>query len=216
MRAAFAISLSLILAGPVLGGDAFAQQNRSQGGRQAPQPQSQPAQQAAPQRRIPDARHQSRMDQLFERLAASGTEAEAQALAEQIARIWNRSGSDTLDLLMDRVEQAKKGGDHVTALDILDSVLALKPDFPEAYSRRAAVHFQMKDMDAAMRDLRQTLAMEPRHFQALAGIGLVYQTGGEGKLALKAFREALRLNPHMKGIKQAADRLAVEHDGQGI
>jgi tetratricopeptide (TPR) repeat protein len=204
MRAAFLISLSLILAGPAL-----AQQSRD---RQPPQQ----APQAEPQRRTPDPRHQPRLDQLFERLAASATEAEAQSLAEQIARIWTRSGSDTLDLLMERVEQANKGGDHVTALDILDSVLALKPDFTEAYSRRAAVHFQMKDMDAAMRDLRQTLAMEPRHFQALAGIGMIYQTGGEPKQALKAFREALKLNPHMKGIKQAAERLALQHDGQGI
>jgi tetratricopeptide (TPR) repeat protein len=222
MRAAFLILTTLGLAGPLLTGPvltspALAQQQRD---RQAPAPstQTQPAQTqpAEPQRRVPDTRHQSRLDQLFERLAASGNEAEAQNLSEQIARIWTRSGSDTLDLLMERVEQATKSGDHVTAIDILDSVLALKPDFTEAYSRRAAVHYQMKDMDAAMRDLRQTLQMEPRHFQALAGIGLIYQTGGEPRQALKAFREALKLNPHMKGIKQAAERLATTHDGQGI
>jgi tetratricopeptide (TPR) repeat protein len=210
MRTAFVISLSLIPAVLVLSGQASAQQVR-------PPPESpRPAEQSAPQRRIPDTRHQARIDQLFERLAAAATEAEAQNISEQIARIWSRSGSDTLDLLLERVQQAQTGSDHVTALDILDSILALKPDFTEAYSRRAAVHFQRKDMDAAMRDLRQTLALEPRHFQALAGVGMVYQTGGQPKLALKAFREALRLNPQMKGIRQAAEKLALEHDGQGI
>ncbi len=153
---------------------------------------------------------------MFERLGATATEAEAQSIVEQISRIWSRSGSDTLDLLMERVQQSQAGGDHVTALDVLDSILALKPDFTEAYSRRAAIHFQRKDMDAAMRDLRQTLAMEPRHFQALAGVGMVYQAGGQPRMALQAFREALKLNPHMKGIKQTAERLALEHDGQGI
>jgi Tfp pilus assembly protein PilF len=205
MRAGFSIALTLLLGLPAL-----AQQPRN-----TPRDAAPPAQ-AEPQRRTPDARHQPRLDQLFERLAASATEAEASGIAEQIARIWTRSGSDTLDLLMERVEQANKGGDHITALDLLDSILALKPDFTEAYSRRAAVHFQLKDMDAAMRDLRQTLSMEPRHFQALAGVGMVYQTGGEPKLALKAFREALKINPHLKGIRQAAERLAVEHDAQGI
>jgi tetratricopeptide (TPR) repeat protein len=214
MRAAFVISLSLILLSSL--GSATVQAQQGPRGREAPRQQSQPQQQTEPQRRTPDPRHQSRIDQLFERLSATATEAEAQTIVEQIARIWSRSGSDTLDLLMDRVEQASKGGDNVTALDILDSVLALKPDYTEAFSRRAAVHYQMKDMDAAMRDLRQTLSMEPRHFQALAGVGLIYQTGGQPKLALQAFREALRLNPHMKGIKQAAEKLAVEHDGQGI
>jgi tetratricopeptide (TPR) repeat protein len=207
MRAAFLISLSLISALP-----AYAQQ------RQQPRPE-QPARQAEPaepQRRFPDARHQSRIDQLFERLAAAGNENEANNLSEQISRIWSRSGSDTLDLLMERVQQAQQGGDSVIALDILDSIVALKPDFVEAYNRRAAIHFQRKDMDAAMRDLRQTLAMEPRHFQALAGVGLVYQAGGEPRLALRAFREALKLNPHLKGIKESAEKLALEHDGRGI
>jgi tetratricopeptide (TPR) repeat protein len=169
-----------------------------------------------PERRTPDLRHQSRLDQLFERLAASGTEIEANSLSDQIARIWARSGSDTLDLLMDRVQQAIQAEDGVLALDILDSVLALKPDWAEAYSRRATVHFQLKDFDAAMRDLRQTLVLEPRHFPALAGVGLIFQQGGNNRQALAAFREALKFNPYFKGIRQAAERLAVEHDGQQI
>ena len=67
-----------------------------------------------------------------------------------------------------------------------------------------------------MRDLRQTLALEPRHFPALAGVGLIFQQGGNSKQALAAFREALKFNPYFKGIRQAADRLAVEYDGQKI
>ncbi len=207
MRAILCLSLALILPSAA-GAQSRAPQPLPPPGRQAPP--------AEPERRVPDSRHQSRLDQLFERLAASGSEAEAESLSEQIARVWSRSGSDTLDLLMDRVQQAAKTEDSDTALDILDSVLALKPDWAEAYNRRAAVHFQRKDMDGAMRDLRQALALEPRHFQALAGVGMIFQQGGEEKRALAAFREALKLNPYLKGVRQAAERLAVEHDGQGI
>jgi len=71
-------------------------------------------------------------------------------------------------------------------------------------------------MDGAMRDLRQALLLEPRHFQALAGIGMIFQQGGQEKRALAAFREALKLNPHLKGVKQTVERLSTEHDGQGI
>jgi tetratricopeptide (TPR) repeat protein len=212
MRAVFSIVLTIALGGLVAAGPALAQQ-----GRPPPRTEPQRAQPPAePQRRLPDPAHQPRLDQLFERLSAAGGEAEAAGIADQISRIWNRSGSDTLDLLMSRVQEAMNGNDGVTALDLLDSILALKPDFMEAYSRRAAVHFQLKDMDGAMRDLRQTLQMEPRHFQALAGVGMVYQTGGEPKLALKAFREALKINPHLKGIKDAAEKLALQHDGQDL
>jgi tetratricopeptide (TPR) repeat protein len=188
---------------------------------QAQSPRSTPAApaQAAPaepQRRAPDPRHQSRIDQLLERLAASGSENEARLLAEQINRVWARSGSDTLDLLLDRAKQANAARDHTAALDLFDSIMALKADWAEAYNRRAAVHFQNKDFDAAMRDLRQTLALEPRHYQAMAGVGLIFQQNGEGRKALAAFRQALRINPFMKGIREAAEKLAVEHDEQGI
>ena len=203
------ILLALIAGNLVFGGsDAGAQQSRNAPTQSRPAPE--------PERRSPDPRHQSRADQLFERLAASRDEAEASSLAEQIERIWRRSGSDTIDLLMERAKQAAVAKDGVLALDILDSVLALKPDWAEAYSRRATVHFQQQDFDAAMRDLRQTLQLEPRHFQALAGIGLIFQQGGNDKQALAAFREALKINPYLKGIKQSADRLSTSRDGQDI
>lgn len=208
MRAICCLAIALVMP------SAAEAQNRAP--QPLPPPLSRQAPPAEPERRVPDPRHQSRMDQLFERLAAAGAEAEAESLAEQIARLWARSGSDTLDLLMERVQQAAKADDADTALDLLDSVLALKPDWAEAYNRRAAVHFQRKDMDGAMRDLRQALALEPRHFQALAGVGMIFQQGGNEKQALAAFREALKLHPHLKGVKQAAERLATEHDGQGI
>ncbi|MGL4637049.1 MAG: tetratricopeptide repeat protein [Beijerinckiaceae bacterium] len=197
--------LTAILCGPL----------EAQQPRQQPAPPA-PAAPQEPQRRSPDVRHQSRVDQLFERLAASRNEAEAEGFSEQINRVWARSGSDTLDLLLDRSKQALAGKDAVLALDLIDSILALKPDWPEAYNRRAAIHFQRKDMDAAMRDLRQTLALEPRHFQALAGIGMIFQQGGNTKQALAAFREALKINPHLKGVKQSAEKMAVDHDGQNI
>jgi Tfp pilus assembly protein PilF len=171
---------------------------------------------AEPERRLPDPRHQSRLDQLFERLEAAGDDKEAAVIAEQIQRIWRRSGSDTLDLLIDRVQTANAGRDPVTALDLLDTILALKPDWAEAYNRRAAIHMQMQDMDAAMRDFRQVLALEPRHFQAMAGVGQVFQQNGQPKLALEAFKKALKLNPNFKGIKEAAERLTMEHGDRPI
>jgi tetratricopeptide (TPR) repeat protein len=204
-----ALMLVLLAGALTFGGSgANAQQSRNPSSQIRPAPE--------PERRTPDPRHQPRVDQLFERLAASRDEAEASSLTEQIERIWRRSGSDTVDLLMERAKEAAIAKDGVLALDILDSVLALKPDWAEAYSRRATVHFQRQDFDAAMRDLRQTLQLEPRHFQALAGIGLIFQQGGNEKQALAAFREALKINPYLKGIKQSADKLSVERDGQNI
>ena len=209
MRVIFsALTFAIIACYPSL---LYAQQPRLQ----QPSPLG-PAKAVEQEAKRPDFAHQSRADQLFERLASSKDEAEASSLSEQINRIWSRSGSDTLDLLMSRAGEAVAAKDTVLGLDVLDSVLALKSDWAEVYNRRAAIHFQRQDFDAAMRDLRQTLTLEPRHFQALAGIGMIFQQGGNGKQALAAFQAALKLNPHLKGVKQAAEKLSLQYNGQGI
>jgi Flp pilus assembly protein TadD len=209
MRAIFVAFLSVTSA--LLLHPAQAQQSRVQ---QSPSTDSKKSTEQETKR--PDFAHQSRAEQLFERLAAAKDEIEASSIAEQINRIWARSGSDTLDLLMSRASEAVAAKDTVLALDVLDSILALKSDWAEVYNRRATIHFQRQDFDAAMRDLRQALVLEPKHFQALAGVGMVFQRSGNDKQALTAFRAALKLNPHLKGIKQAAEKLSLEQDGQGI
>jgi tetratricopeptide (TPR) repeat protein len=183
-----------------------------------PQRPAEPAR-PTPPRQTPDAadeRPQSRVDRLFQRLKAAKDASEAKGISDQIQRIWARSGSDTLDLLMGRVDEATKGNDAVLALDLLDSIIALRPDWAEAFAKRARIHVQRKDFDGAMRDLRLVLVMEPRHYLALAGVGMVFQQAGQDKRALEAFEEALKLHPHLPGIRTIVERLRVTHGAQGI
>jgi hypothetical protein len=42
------------------------------------------------------------------------------------------------------------------------------------------------------------LALEPRHFGAIAGIGLIRIAKGEMREALAAFRRALAINPFLR------------------
>jgi tetratricopeptide (TPR) repeat protein len=186
-------------------GSALAQGNRAP----APTP---PA--AAPQGQPAPVPGQSRLDRLFQRLEAARTDTEAKGIADQIERLWLRSGSDTSDLLMTRVVQASRSGAQDEALDILDSVLALQPNWAEAWYRRASVHFARKDFDAAMRDLGRTLALEPRHFEAMAGVGIILNEVGQPKKSLVALRRALKLHPHLKAAKDLEKRLAADHDGR--
>jgi tetratricopeptide (TPR) repeat protein len=139
----------------------------------------------------PEESPKNRLDRLFDRLKAA-------------------------NLLMTRVGEAIRANEAEISLDLLDTVLALQPNWAEAFARRASVHIQRKDYDAAMRDLRAALALEPRHFMALAGLGSVLGETGNPKRALAAFREALKVHPHMEAIKKAVERLAAEHDGRDI
>lgn len=150
------------------------------------------------------------LDSLFERLAKAKDQQEGRAIANQIERRWLRSGSDTTDLLMNRAVQLLNAKDYEQALDLFDHIILLKPDWAEAYHKRATLFFVMDDVDGALRDVRATLAREPRHFSAMAGLGLIFQKLDKSKAAYGAFAQALKLHPQMERLQGMLDRLKLE------
>lgn len=141
---------------------------------------------------------------LLDALAVSDDSQAADVLARQIQELWNQSGSEAVDLLMDRATQAMRARDFPLALDLLDTVVALAPEFAEGWNRRATVHFMRNDFALSIADVEQVLRLEPRHFGALSGIGIILDELGQDRQAQVFLEEALRVHPHLIG---ARDRL---------
>ncbi len=156
------------------------------------------------------------LSDLYAHLAASTDEESAKAVADAIERVWLNSGSDTIDLLMERSMKAVADKKLDLALKLLDHVVVLAPDFTEAWNRRAYVHYRMNKVDLALGDLRRTLALDANHFKALDGLAQILREIGQKKPALKAFRQLLEVHPYWSGAQEAADELGREVDGQGI
>jgi tetratricopeptide (TPR) repeat protein len=163
-----------------------------------------------------DAGRRATLDDLFDRLAKAKDEAEAKGIANLIERRWTRSGSDTADLLLTRASDAIQKKEYPLAIELLDRVIALQPDWAEAWNRRATAFFLLEDTASAMADLRQVLTREPRHFGAWAGLGHIYNASGDKARALEAYRKALAINPQMETLRDLVGRLAPEIDGRDI
>ena len=170
----------------------------------------------SPPGRQADAGRRATLDDLFSRLASAKDEAEAKGIANLIERRWSRSGSDTADLLLTRASDAIQAKEFPLAIELLDRVIALQPDWAEAWNRRATAFFLLEDTASAMADLRQVLTREPRHFGAWAGLGHIYNAGGDKARALEAYRKALAINPKMESLRSLVERLAPEIDGRDI
>ena len=156
------------------------------------------------------------LDFLFEALKAAPDADSAKLVENRIWALWFASGSDTCDLLMTRVKTANDEKDLTLALQLLDAVIELKPDYTEAWNRRATIYFANKEYGKSLADLRQVLAREPRHFGALTGLGVIMQELGEDKLALEAFRRALVVNPHLQKIPEFVKSLTEKVEGRDI
>jgi tetratricopeptide (TPR) repeat protein len=156
------------------------------------------------------------LDRLFSLLRQAPDKDAAKALEARIWGQWAHSGSPTTDLLMARASVATEAKDTDLAVELLDAVVALAPDYVEGWNRRATLNYLRKDFAAALNDLAETLAREPRHFGALVGLGLILQDIGQDRQALDAFRQALALHPYLDRVPELIKELTVKVEGREI
>jgi tetratricopeptide (TPR) repeat protein len=162
------------------------------------------------------AEREKTLSDLYALLATADGEDSAKAIADAIERIWQHSGSPTIDVLMERSTKALGAKNNDLALKLLDFAVELAPDFAEAWNRRAYVYFLRNDFGRAMGDLRRTLALDPNHFKALEGLAQILREAGQKKGALQAFKKLLEVHPYWAGAEQAVEELEREVEGQGI
>lgn len=156
------------------------------------------------------------LSDLYAHLATAEDEQAAKPIAEAIERLWLHSGSDTINLLMQRSAAALNAKNTDLALKLLDSVVALAPDYAEGFNRRAYVLFTQNNLESAVGDLRRALALEPNHFKALDGLFQIWREHGNKRGALRVLKQLLEVHPHWPGARQAVEELTREVEGQGI
>jgi tetratricopeptide (TPR) repeat protein len=156
------------------------------------------------------------LDFLFGALKAAPDADSAKQVENRIWALWLASGSDTANLLMARAKSAIDSNDLDLAVELLDAIVKIKPDYVEAWNRRATLHYMRKEYRQSMEDIRQVLIREPRHFGAMSGLGMILQEFGDEKHALDVYRRALEINPHLGKIDEMVKGLTEKVEGRGI
>ena len=156
------------------------------------------------------------LDFLFGALKAAPDEASAKHVEARIWALWLQTPSDTAALLMMRAKTAMDAQQTDVALKLLDAVVKLRPDYVEGWNRRATLYYLKNDYVHSLEDIQQVLIREPRHFGALAGLGMIMQDLGDEKRALDAFRKALAINPHLEKVPDLVKTLSEKVEGCDI
>jgi tetratricopeptide (TPR) repeat protein len=205
---------TLALALTLLAPGAFAQQVAPPQG-----PHGQAIEPMQPPKDLPRAQGGDRtrnLDFLFGALKAAPDAESAKQVENRIWALWLASGSDTANLLMSRVKTAVEAKDLDLAIELLNAVVKIKPDYVEAWNRRATIHYMRKEFGESLQDIRQVLQREPRHFGAMSGLGMILQEFGDEKRALDVFRRALEIHPHMPKIPDLVKGLTEKVEGRDI
>lgn len=211
-RLGLAAALSLAM----LGGLAQAQQLRGDKAMPQPGPPAAAPSDPAPARpRLPRDKR-SQVEGLFAALKVAPDDRSAKMIADRLDQIFGDSGSPSADLLMARAAAAAEAKETDLALQLLDSVIEIEPDYIGALSRRATIFYLRDDYGAALADMREVLAREPRHFAMLYGLALIMRDLGDDKRALQAVRQALAVNPRLDGASELESQLTIKVEGRGI
>lgn len=158
-------------------------------------------------------RHGTDLDALFQQLRAARTQEEAEMVEVTIRHVWSRSGRSGVDSLMNTAVEAIHTGDYDTAVQALDGVVGRAPDYVEGWNLRATVHYLRDEYGAAVADIERVLALEPRHFGALAGLGRIFLELDDKKAALAAFEMALSIHPRLAEVRKEVNALREELAG---
>lgn len=156
-----------------------------------------------------------KLDGLFTRLQ-SATEGEAGRIEREIWIEWSKSGSPAMDLLLQRGRDAMAVGDNRTAVEHFTAIIDHSPDFAEAWNARATAYYNAGDYGPAVADIAKVLTMNPRHFGALSGFGMILEETGKTDQALTVYKAAIAVHPHLPGVIDAIQRLETQAEGQEL
>ena len=157
-----------------------------------------------------------RLGDLFAALAEASDAATALATEAAIWHIWLDGGDPTLDDLMARGVRAMHANRLSDAAGRFTELIHAAPAFAEAWNKRATVYYLMDRLEDSVRDIERTLALEPRHFGAISGMGLIFLERGDEEGALAAFEKVLEIHPHARGARFHVERLRERLQGKQI
>jgi tetratricopeptide (TPR) repeat protein len=147
------------------------------------------------------------LDSLFEQLKAAESEDAAAFIENLIWELWLISEQEEVNVLMAKGIEEMSRGNYARAVQAFSAITELSPDFPEGWNKRATAYYLKGDFSASMRDIERTLALEPRHFGALTGLGLIHTALGNELAALKAYETVLSIHPKQKGLQKYVEEL---------
>lgn len=153
--------------------------------------------------------------ELLQQLVQS-TPDQAISIDRQLKALWSLSGSASADLLLERGREALDDGDATAAIEHLTALTDHAPDFAEGWHLRASAFFGVERFGMAAADLEHALTLNPNNYEAIYGLGLIFEIVGQPDKAFQAYERALSIHPHHEEVTNAVNRLKPQVEGSPL
>ena len=136
-----------------------------------------------------------RLNNLFKKLNETENQDEIRDLISDIWNIWYEVDDPKVIEYFEKGIQAMNLRNYPLAIRFFNNLIEEDPNFAEGWNKRATVHFMMGNFDQSMQDIIKTLELEPRHFGALDGMGLIFIHQGQFQQAIDVYDKMLEIFP---------------------
>jgi tetratricopeptide (TPR) repeat protein len=119
-----------------------------------------------------------------------------QQATEELWRLWFYQKGEYGWELLQRTQVLLTAGKISEAETLLTEMINDQPDFAEAWNRRAVLYYITEQYQNSLDDCQVVVKLNPIHFGALHGMGLCYAALGDYTAAIRAFRQALEIQPY--------------------
>lgn len=151
---------------------------------------------------------------LFAQLQKAADQSEASRLESLIWQHWLVAPDESSEKLIEQISQAMSGSDLAIALELSSELIESNPEYAEAWNKRATIHYLLGNHSQSVADIRETVALEPRHFGAISGLGLIFLNDSNFTAALEAFEQVLLISPASASARRSVDRLRNELESE--
>ena len=148
-----------------------------------------------------------RLNNLFKKLNETENQDEIRDLISDIWNIWYEVDDPKVIEYFEKGIQAMNLRNYPLAIRFFNNLIEEDPNFAEGWNKRATVHFMMGNFDQSMQDIIKTLELEPRHFGALDGMGLIFIHQGQFQQAIDVYDKMLEIFPFSVKTMDKKDRI---------
>ncbi|WP_417428901.1 tetratricopeptide repeat protein [Kiloniella sp.] len=152
-----------------------------------------------------------RLPTLFNKLLTAPPGAYSVIIESKIWQIWLESSDPKITRLMVLGSKATHNTKYEEALGYYTEVIRHNPNYAEGWNKRALINYLIGNYEKSLSDINRTLTLEPKHFGAISGQGLIYSAQKKWSLAKEAFESALLIHPNMQGPKTNLDVLNTQN-----
>ena len=149
----------------------------------------------------------ARLEDLFDILSKTESEDQINQVISSIWDIWHETNDPSIEADFYRGLESMRTGDLIMAVAFFTRVIDKNPNFAEGWNKRATVYYMLGKFDASMMDIHETLKLEPRHFGAMDGMGLIFIHLEQFDQAIDIYDQMLKIFPNNSSTKQKKEML---------